>query len=81
MTKSRFMTIVTKEVLEAKKRYHEQECAKMCYLDLYIDNVMVDMPAILKSHIFTHGKKLGVMLPGDITVTIWVTDDSKIRVL
>ena len=81
MTKSKFMTIVTKEVFKAKKTYHEQEYAKMCYLDLYIDNVMVDMSAILKAHMFTLGKKLGVMLPGGITVTIWVTDDSNIRVL
>jgi hypothetical protein len=80
MTKSKFMQIVVREVLKRQAQNPGEDYVKARYLDLCIDNVMIDVPIITEVHMFTFNKKLGVMLPNS-TATIWVTDDSRIRAI
>ena len=86
MTKSSFVTKVTKKTMKAKKDYSRRgysTCAEVHYMHLRINHmVSIDMPTLLKAHLFSddRNKKVGIMTP-NMDIVIWVDDDSIINVL
>lgn len=86
MTKSKFIAVVTKKTMKARKealRNGYEVSSQVHYMHLRINRmVSIDMPALLKAHLFSDDKneKVGIMTQ-NMEVVIWVDDESFINVI